>query len=191
MHIGLYFGSFNPIHNGHLAVAGYMAQFTALNQVWLVVSPQNPLKEKQSLLKDHHRYAMVQRALESYSYLRVSDIEFHLPVPSFTINTLVALQEKYPQHQFSLIMGSDNLQSLHKWKNFDAILEHHHIFVYPRKGSDGGQFRNHPHVIWVADAPEVEISSTFIREAIKNKKSAQFLMPPEAWQYAEEMHFYK
>ena len=147
MHIGLFFGSFNPIHVGHLSIAGYMAQFTDLDQVLFVVSPHNPLKEKKSLLKGHHRLAMVNAAIDDILYLRATDIEFSLPQPSYTVNTLVHLSEKYPQHKFSLIMGSDNLQSLDKWKNYEVILSNHSILVYPRPGSAKSAFDNHPSAI--------------------------------------------
>lgn len=190
-HIGLYFGTFNPVHIGHLAIAGYMAQFTELDQVWMVVSPQNPLKNKSGLLKDHHRLAMLQESLSDYPYLKASNIEFGLPRPSYTIQTLVFLEEKYPEHRFSLILGSDNLESFRKWKNFEVILERHRLFVYPRPGHEGGDLRSHPNVRWIADAPLFEVSSTFIRQAVKSGKDIRFLMPEKAWQYMREMHFYE
>lgn len=190
MHIGLFFGSFNPIHVGHLSIAGYMAQFTALDQVWFVVSPHNPLKEKKSLLKGHHRLAMVNAAIDDILYLRATDIEFSLPQPSYTVNTLVHLSEKYPQHKFSLIMGSDNLQSLDKWKNYEVLLENHSIFVYPRPGFSESTFNKHPSVI-ITEAPQMDVSSTFIREAIALQKDVKCFMPFEAWKYLDEMNFYK
>lgn len=191
MHTGLYFGTFNPVHNGHLAVAGYMAQFTELEQVWLVVSPHNPLKEKSSLLKDHHRLAMLREALEPYPYLKASDIEFHLPRPSYTVNTLAYLTEKYPGRRFSLILGSDNLHTFHKWKNHEILLENYLLFIYPRPGFDGGELRHHSHIRWIGEAPQMEISSTFIRSAVKQRKDVRFLMPEPAWTYMREMHFYE
>lgn len=191
MHVGLFFGSFNPLHIGHLAIAGYMAEFTNLDHVWLVVSPHNPLKKKESLLKDHHRLAMLRAALEDIPYLKPSDVEFGMPQPSYTINTLIYLEEKYPQHTFSLILGSDNLNSFMKWKNAELILKHHQLFVYPRKGFDGGELRNHESVNWISEAPEMEISSTFIRNSVKEKKDIRYLMPVAAWEYMKEMHFYE
>jgi nicotinate-nucleotide adenylyltransferase len=191
MHIGLYFGSFNPVHIGHLAIAGYFAQFTELEQVWMVISPQNPLKEKKSLLKDHHRLAMVRAAIEDYPYLRASDVEFHLPRPSFTSHTLAYLEEKYPQHTFSLLLGSDTLETFHKWKNPEVILNRHRLYVYPRPGYDGGELRNHEKITWVEGVPTMEISATFIRQSIALKKDIRFLMPDKAWKYMTEMHFYE
>lgn len=191
MHIGLYFGTFNPVHNGHIAIAGYIAQFSDLEQVWMVVSPHNPLKKKSGLLQDHHRMAMLRLTLEDYTYLKPSDIEFNMPQPSYTVHTLAWLGEKYPQHSFSLIMGADNLENLHKWKNFEVILENHLIYVYPRPGHSGGQFAEHKSVRWVEGAPLIEISSTFIRKAVKEKKDIRYFMPEKAWTYMREMHFYE
>lgn len=190
MHIGLFFGSFNPIHIGHMAIASYMAQFTDLEQVWFVVSPHNPLKAKQSLLKDYHRLAMVKAAIENIPYLKASDIEFALPQPSYTINTLAHLEEKYPQHQFSLILGSDNLTSFHKWKNHDILLERHFFYVYPRPDVEPTPWHSHPKVRLI-DAPRMDISSTFIRNLIPQGKDAQCFMPMHAWQYLDEMNFYR
>jgi nicotinate-nucleotide adenylyltransferase len=190
MQIGLYFGSYNPIHIGHLAIAGYMAQFSDLDQVWLVVSPQNPLKDKQSLLQDRHRLAMVNEAIEDIPYLRSSDIEFQLPKPSYTIHTLTYLKEKYPQHQFSLIMGGDNLASFHKWKNYEQILAEYRLYVYPRPGYESCDLLQHPSVT-IIDAPLMELSSTMIRQAVKQKKDVRCFMPVKAWEYMREMHFYE
>jgi len=191
MHVGLFFGSFNPVHIGHLAIAGYLAQFTNLDAVWLVVSPHNPLKEKSSLLPDYHRLAMLSRAIENMPYLKASDVEFKLPQPSYTINTLAHLQEKHPTHEFSLILGSDNLQSFKKWKNYEAILEYYRILVYPRPGFDGGSLKNHPQVSFAIDVPQMDITSTFIRQAVKAKKDVCGFMPEAAWKYMREMHFYE
>jgi len=191
MHIGLFFGSFNPLHIGHLAIAGYMAQFTELEQVWLVVSPHNPLKEKKSLLKGHHRLAMIQEAIDKMPYLKGSDVEFKLTQPSYTVHTLIELEERYPQHRFSVIMGMDNLESLHKWKNYEVILERHKIFVYPRPGHHAGQFEGHSSVHIVEDVPLMEVSSTFIRKAAANDIDVRFLMPDAAYDYMQEMRFYK
>jgi nicotinate-nucleotide adenylyltransferase len=166
MHIGLFFGSFNPIHVGHLALANYMVSFTELEQVWLVVSPHNPLKNKAGLLNQNERLHLINLALEDNVNIKSSNIEFTLSQPSYTINTLAHLNEKYPQHVFSLIMGQDNLVTFDKWKNFDTILKKHQIFVYPRLNSQTSQFDNHPNVK-ITHAPLIEISATFIRTAIK------------------------
>lgn len=190
MKTGLFFGSFNPVHNGHMVIAQYMAEFSDLDQVWMVVSPQNPLKPSASLLQDYQRLHLVELAIGNYRKLKVSKIEFELQRPSYTIHTLAYLREKYPQHEFSLIMGADNLSSLHKWKNYELILADHDIYVYPRPGADGGEFKNHPRVKWT-EAPLIEISSTFIRNAIKNKKDVRFMMPEKVSDYIEEMNFYK
>jgi len=188
--IGLYFGSFNPIHNGHLMIASYMIEFSDLKEIWFVVSPQNPLKEKTSLLTDYHRLALVNIAIENDVRFKSCDIEFRLPQPSYTINTLIYLQEKYPQKEFSLIMGSDNLESINKWKNYEQILEQYNIYVYPRPDSDGGKYKEHTKVNWV-QAPLLEISSTFIRTAIKEKKNMTYFLPDKVYQYIQEMHFYE
>ncbi|MBK9414237.1 MAG: nicotinate-nucleotide adenylyltransferase [Bacteroidetes bacterium] len=190
MKIGLFFGSFNPIHNGHMVIAGYMSEFTDLEQVWFVVSPHNPLKLKQTLLQDYHRLSMVKIAIGDYRKLKASDIEFKLPKPSYTINTLVHLFEKFPQHQFALIMGSDNLDSFAKWKNYEQILEQVELYVYPRKDSTENEFTNHPKVK-IIPAPLMEISSSFIRESIKAKKDVRYMVPEKVWEFLEEMNFYR
>ncbi len=188
--IGLYFGSFNPIHSGHLIIASYLSEYSDLKEIWFVVSPQNPLKEKTSLLADYHRLALLNVAIENDPRFKPCDIEFKLPQPSYTINTLTYLQEKYPQKEFSLIMGADNLESISKWKNHEQIFEYYDIYVYPRPGSDGGNFINHPKVHLV-NAPLIEISSSFIRTAIKEKKDMSYFMPEKVCQYILEMHFYE
>ena len=192
MNIGLYFGSFNPIHIGHLIIANHMVENSDLDQIWLVVTPHNPHKKKNSLLEDNHRLAMVDIALENYPKLKSSKIEFDLPQPSYTVNTLAHIKEKYSDHTFSLIMGEDNLKSFHKWKNYETILENHAIYVYPRisKGDIETQFDNHSKIHKV-DAPIVEISSTFIRKSIKNQSNIMPLLPHNVWQYLDEMNFYK
>ena len=190
MKVGLFFGSFNPIHNGHMAIAGYMAQYTDLDQVWFVVSPHNPLKEKKSLLKGYHRLAMVQAATEDIDYLKASDIEFGLPLPSYTTVTLAYLSEKYPGHQFALIIGSDNLENFHKWKNYEVILNNYQLYVYPRTGHTDHALLQHPSII-LTQAPQVELSSTFIRDSISNQKDVRCFMPEKAWVYMHEMNFYK
>ncbi len=198
MKIGLYFGTYNPIHVGHLIIANYMADYSVLDQVWLVVTPQNPLKEKSTLLADFHRLSLVKEAIEDNPKLRVSDIEFNLTKPNFTVNTLAHLQEKYPEHEFSLIMGEDNLRTLHKWYNYEIILKNHMIYVYPRVLIEQEQptdfeseIRNHPHVVFCKDAPVMNVSSTFIRQAIKNNKDVQYLLTAPVLKYVEEMRFYK
>ena len=192
MKVGLYFGTFNPIHIGHLTIANHLAEFSDLDQVWFIVTPHSPFKKKSSLLDDNHRYQMVLRATEDYHNLRPSDIEFKLPQPNYTINTLVHLQEKHPDHEFCLIMGEDNLKSFHKWKNYELILENHEIYVYPRvsKGKVESQFEDHSKIIHI-DAPIMELSSTFIRKAIKEKKNIRPMLPEHVWQYLDEMNFYK
>ena len=192
MKIGLYFGTFNPIHVGHLAIANHMAEYSDLDQVWFVVTPHSPFKKKSSLLDNNHRYQMVDRAVENYSKLRVSDIEFNLPQPNYTINTLAYLKEKFPEYKFSLIMGEDNLKSFHKWKNYDLMLHNHDIYIYPRisKGTIETQFHKHEKVHFI-NAPIMEISSTFIRNAIKEGKNIRPLLPEYVWSYLDEMNFYK
>lgn len=192
MKIGLYFGTFNPIHLGHLAIANHMAEYSDLDKIWMVITPHNPFKKKSSLLDNNHRYQMVLEAVEPYDKISPSKIEFDLPQPNYTVNTLAHLEEKYPQHTFCLIMGEDNLKSLHKWKNYDVILEHHEVYVYPRisKGIVESQFENHPKIHKVA-APIMEISSTMIRNAINEGKNIRPLLPPEVFAYIDEMNFYK
>lgn len=201
MQVGLYFGTFNPIHVGHLVIANYMADHTDLDQVWMVVTPQNPLKKKSSLLEDYHRYAMVQVAIEDNLKLRASNIEFNLPQPSYTVNTLAYLEEKYPDHEFSLIMGEDNLRTLHKWKNFEHILNHN-IYVYPRAmteqeraemrevADDDNGYHEHPNVT-LCDAPVMKVSASFIRNSIKENKDVRYLLTEPVYQYVTEMNFYK
>lgn len=204
MKIGLYFGTFNPIHVGHLVIANYMAEFTDLDQVWLVVSPHNPLKEKSTLLADHHRLALVQIAIEDNDRLRASDIEFKLPKPSFTVTTLTHLKERFPQHEFAMIMGEDNLRTLHKWYNYDYLLKNHRIYVYPRVltiqeeaevQEIGKQTKNafseHENVILCEDAPVMKVSASFIRNAIREKKDVRYLLTDPVQKYIDEMNFYK
>lgn len=204
MKVGLYFGTFNPIHVGHLVIANYMADFTDLDQVWMVVSPQNPLKEKSSLLPDIHRLALVKEAIEENPLLQASDIEFQLPIPSYTSTTLAYLKEKYPQHEFALIMGEDNLRTFHKWFNFDMILKNHKIYVYPRVltiqeeeevQNIGTQiekdFLKDENIIFCEDAPVMKVSSSFIRKAIKEGKDVRYLLTEPVYRYIDEMNFYK
>ncbi|MDE0535271.1 nicotinate (nicotinamide) nucleotide adenylyltransferase [Tenacibaculum sp. L6] len=190
--IGLYFGTFNPIHIGHLIIANHMVEYSDLDEIWMVVTPHNPFKKKNSLLDNHHRLDMVYLATEEYEKIQPSDIEFRLPQPNYTINTLAHISEKHPNYIFSLIMGEDNLKSLHKWKNYEAILEDYHIYVYPRvsEGIVENQFKNHEKIHRV-DAPIVEVSSTMIRKAIKEEKNCKPLLPYKVWKYIDEMNFYK
>ncbi|MEP7092917.1 MAG: nicotinate (nicotinamide) nucleotide adenylyltransferase [Flavobacterium sp.] len=192
MKIGLYFGTYNPIHVGHLIIANHMAEFAGLDQVWMVVTPHNPLKKKATLLDDHHRLQMVYLATEGFPKIKPSDIEFKLAQPNYTVNTLVHLQEKYPNHEFSLIMGEDNLKTLHKWKNYEVLLDNHDIYVYPRISEEPENIalKSHPKV-HIIDAPVVEISSTFIRNNIKNGKNIQPLLPSKVWEYIDHNNFYK
>jgi nicotinate-nucleotide adenylyltransferase len=190
MRVGLFFGSFNPVHVGHLVIANYMASFTDLDEVWFVVSPQNPLKEKSSLLSENDRLHLVNIALDFHKKIKASNIEFKLTQPSYTINTLAHLSEKFPGYEFSLIMGSDNLTGFHKWKNHEEILRKYKILVYPRPDKVETQFDKHPSVSFV-NAPLMEISSTFIRQSIKEKKDVRFYLHHKVWEYIDEMNFYK
>jgi nicotinate-nucleotide adenylyltransferase len=192
MKIGLFFGSFNPIHIGHLVIGNHMVEYSDLDQVWFVVTPHSPFKKKNTLLDNYQRLEMVYRATKDYTKLNPCDIEFNLPQPNYTINTLTYLQEKYPQHEFALIMGEDNLKSFHKWKNYQLILENHHIYVYPRVSDNSmeTQFDGHPKIHQI-HAPIMELSSTFIRKAIKEGKNVQPMLPQHVWEYLDEMNFYK
>ena len=189
MKAGLFFGSFNPIHIGHLAIANYMAEFTDLHQVWFVISPQNPLKKISSLLEDHKRRTLIEIAIENDDRFRVCDIEFKLPKPSYTIDTLVNLKELYPSHEFALIMGADGLSNFHKWKNHAAIEENFDRYIYPRAGyeinrADYGRIK-------IAEAPCMEISSTFIRTSLRTRHNMRHFLPPKVYDYITEMHFYE
>ena len=192
MKIGLYFGSFNPIHVGHLVIANHIVEYSDLDQVWFVVTPHNPFKKKSSLLDNYQRLEMVYRATKDYIKLKPSDIEFNLPQPNYTVNTLTYLQEKYPEHEFALIMGEDNLKSFHKWKNYELILENHHIYVYPRISENKiqTQFDGHKKIHPV-NAPIMQISSTSIRNAIKTGKNVRPMLPEFVWEYLDEMNFYR
>jgi len=198
MKIGLYFGTFNPIHIGHLIIANHVAEYSDVKQVWLVVTPHNPLKKKDTLLNDSIRLELVHLATEDYPKIKPSDIEFKLPQPNYTVNTLAYLQEKYPKNEFSLIMGEDNLKSFHKWKNYEVILQNYDIYVYPRFDAKAQTneinnylaFKNHTKIHFIA-APIVEISATFIRESIKNKKNIQPLLPHKVWEYIDHNNLYK
>jgi nicotinate-nucleotide adenylyltransferase len=192
MKIGLYFGTFNPIHVGHLIIANHMAEYSNLEQVWMVVTPHNPHKQKNTLLDDYQRLHLVRLATEDYPKIKPSDIEFKLSQPNYTVNTLAHLKDNYPQHEFSLIMGEDNLKSLYKWKNYEYILENHDIYIYPRVSveAENHELTNQTRIHKI-DAPIVEISSTFIRENIKNKKNIRPLLPEKVWEYVDHNNFYK
>ncbi len=191
--VGLYFGTFNPIHVGHLIIANHMAEFSDLDEVWFVITPQSPFKKKKSLLGNHHRYQMVFEATADYPKLRPSKIEFDLPQPNYTVNTLAYLEDKYEgKHSFSLIMGEDNLKSFHKWKNYEVILENYNLYVYPRisEGQIEHQFKDHPKIRRVA-APIIEISSTFIRKQHALGTNIKPMLPDSVWKYMDEMNFYR
>ena len=178
MKIGLFFGSFNPIHVGHLIIGNTMAQTTDLDEVWYVVSPQNPFKKNQSLLHEFDRLDMVTAAINDNPKLRVSDIEFNLPKPSYTIDTLSYLSDKYPHHTFALIIGEDNLAQFKNWKNYEQILAQYALYVYPRPNAADSDIRQHPSVR-IVDAPLLEISATYIRGLIKQEKSIHYLVSKE------------
>ncbi|MDT0685291.1 nicotinate (nicotinamide) nucleotide adenylyltransferase [Autumnicola psychrophila] len=190
--VGLFFGTFNPIHIGHLIIANHMAEFSDLEEIWLVVTPHNPLKKKSTLLDNHHRLEMAYRACEPFEKLKPSNIEFGLEQPNYTVKTLLHLQEKFPTNEFCLIMGEDNLKSFHKWKNFEMILENHQLYIYPRISGEKiqNQFKDHPKITRVA-APRMEISATFIRQAISEGKNIGPLLSDSVWEYIQHMNFYK
>jgi nicotinate-nucleotide adenylyltransferase len=187
---GLFFGSFNPIHIGHLAIANYILEFSEIEQLWFVISPQNPLKEKKTLLTDYHRLELARLAVGDSEKYKVSDIEFGMPRPSYTIDTLTYLGEKHPNNQFSLIMGADGLKNFHRWKNASLIEEKYHRLVYPRPGISADEIRKHSNIT-LMEAPLMEISSSFIRTAIKEGKDVKYYLPAAAYKYITEMHFYE
>ena len=191
--IGLFFGTFNPIHIGHLVIANHLVEFSDLEEVWFVITPKSPFKVKHSLLDNNHRYQMVFEAIKDYPKLKASKIEFNLPQPNYTINTLLHFQEEYgDEHHFCLIMGEDNLKSFHKWKNYEVILENHQIFVYPRISNRQvpEEFTDHPKIT-VTNAPIMEISSTFIRKQHGMGKNIRPMLPEPVWKYMDEMNFYR
>ncbi|MDQ3141544.1 MAG: nicotinate (nicotinamide) nucleotide adenylyltransferase [Bacteroidota bacterium] len=191
MKIGLFFGSFNPVHTGHMIIAQHFLNFTEIEKIWMVVSPHNPLKEKLNLAKDHDRLHLVRLAAEDHPSIWVSDVEFQLPKPSYTIDTLTYLKEKYPEHQFILIMGGDNLVSLPKWKNYELLLKHYVIYVYLRPGySPEATFLDHPNVK-IIKAPLLDISASFIRECIREGKMVRYLVPDKVWEYLESTKIFK
>jgi len=187
---GLFFGSFNPIHIGHMVIANYMVEFSDLKEIWFIVSPHNPLKEKKSLLDDHHRLHLVRLAIGDDPRFRASDFEFHLPQPSYTIDTIVRLEEKYPERQFLLIAGTDIFPTFHKWKNYQQLLENYQFYIYNRPGFDAGIYQEKSNIRFF-EAPLMEISSTFIRESIAKGKDMKYFLPVTVYEYIREMHFYE
>jgi len=190
MRIGLFFGSFNPVHIGHLIIANHILNNTELEKIWMVVSPHNPFKKKSSLANNHDRLHLLNLAIGDNPNIIASDIEFNLPQPSYTIDTLMYLQEKHPKHEFCLIMGGDNLKSFHKWKNYEKILENYQIFVYQRPAYDPGELKDHDSVT-ILEAPLLEISASFVRKCIAENKSIQYLVPESVYLYLDETPIYK
>ncbi|MEA5110745.1 putative nicotinate-nucleotide adenylyltransferase [bioreactor metagenome] len=186
---GLFFGSFNPIHTGHLCIAEFMVEFGGLKEVWFIVSPHNPLKDKATLLSDQYRLEMAEAAIENDERFRVSDIEFRMPRPSYTIDTLTRLSEQHPDRQFVLIAGTDVLPSFHKWKNYEQLLNQYRLMIYPRHGDEEHPLLSHPSIT-VVNAPRIEISASFIREAIKNGKNIRYFLPDKVMKIIEKMGFY-
>lgn len=190
MKIGLFFGSFNPIHIGHMIIAEHMATRTDLDEVWLVVSPQNPLKTQSSLARDYDRLHLVNLAIQDNDHLRVSNIEFGLPKPSYTVDTLTYLKEQHPEKDFILIMGGDNLATLHKWKNYEVLLRDYKIYVYNRPSYDLGELADHPNVT-IAEAPLLSISASYVRKAIKDGLSIRYLLPEDVYKYIMTSNLYR
>lgn len=196
MKTGLFFGSFNPVHIGHMAIANYIAEYTDLQEIWFVVSPHNPLKTKESLLDDRDRFHLVELAIGNDMRFRPSDIEFSLAQPSYTIDTMAYLSEKYTERSFTLIMGEDNLNTIHKWKNAGELVKRYPLFVYPRLNPGSKSSKKLQDIlatasVTVVNAPLMEISGTFIRKAIREGKDLSWYVPAPAWKYITEMHFYK
>jgi nicotinate-nucleotide adenylyltransferase len=187
--IGLFFGSFNPIHTGHLIVANLMVEAADLQKVWFVVSPQNPFKPAKGLLHEFDRYDMVRASVHDNYKLEVSDVEFHLPKPSYTIHTLVHLKEKHPEKEFSIIIGEDNLEGFTRWKNYKQILDHYGLYVYPRPNAQPSELKTHPNVKFV-DVPMLDISATFIRNCIRKNQSVRYLVPDAVEEMIRAKGFY-
>ena len=189
MNIGLYFGSFNPIHIGHLIIANHVLNETPINKIWFIVSPQNPFKESKTLLNEFDRLHLVRLATQDDNRIKCSDIEFNLPKPSYTSNTLAFLSEKYPEHQFSIIMGSDSYQNLDKWKNYETIINNYPVYVYKREGHEIKKTFDKEAVI--LNAPIIQISASQIREHIRSAKSIRYLVPEIVREEIESRKFYK
>ncbi len=190
MKIGLFFGSFNPIHVGHLIIANHMATRTDLDRVWLVVSPHNPLKPKKSLARDFDRLHLARLGIGDNPLIEASNVEFGLPQPSYTVDTLAFLKEKYPDREFALIMGSDNLASLNQWKNYEQLLSGYDIYVYRRPGVDLGPFADHPRVK-ICEAPLLDISATYIRDCLRQGRSVRYLVPDAVFEYLDSGNLYR
>lgn len=190
MHIGLFFGSFNPIHIGHLLIGNYMAEYTDLEQIWFVVSPHNPMKKKHTLLNDSYRLEMVHLAIGNDPRFRVSDIEFRMPKPSYTCDTLAYLEEKFPMHRFSLILGSDNLTGFNKWKNYELLISKYTRYIYPRHDEKEYDLNSEKN-IKIVNAPRIEISSSFIRQAIAEGKNVEYFLPSKVYSYIDKMLLYR
>ncbi|MDR0865734.1 MAG: nicotinate-nucleotide adenylyltransferase [Candidatus Symbiothrix sp.] len=190
MKIGIFPGSFNPVHVGHLAIANYLAEYEEYDQIWFLISPQNPLKKKGDLLDQEFRLELIEKSVKGYEKFYISTIEWNMPQPSYTINTLQKLRVTYPEDTFELIIGSDNWATFHRWKDYQLILKNFKILIYPRRGSDR-IFINHPNVRLCKGAPKIEISSTFIREAIKTGKDVRFYMPLNTFEEVVSKDFFK
>lgn len=188
--IGLFFGSFNPVHVGHLIIANHMVTHSDLDMVWMVISPHNPHKKKSSLANDYDRLHLVNLAIGNNDKIKASKIEFNLPQPSYTIDTLTYLKEKHPEYNFVLIMGGDNLGTFHKWKNYEMILKHYEIMVYKRPSYELGELKDHPSIN-IVEAPLLEISASFIRKCIKEKKSIQYLVSKDVFEYISGSNMYQ
>jgi len=190
MKTGLFFGSFNPVHTGHMIIANFMATQSDLHEIWMVVSPQNPFKTKKSLAKDHDRLHLVHLAIGDNPHLKASNIEFNLPKPSYTIDTLTYLKEKFPEKEFALIMGGDNLGNFHKWKNYEQILANHEIYVYKRPQYELGNLADHPKIN-IMEAPLMQISASYIRRCIQENHSIQYLVPDTVFEYINNNALYR
>lgn len=191
MKTGLFFGSFNPVHIGHLVLANYMIEYTDLNEIWFVISPHNPLKKKESLLNDHTRLDLLELAIEDDKRFRICDVEFHMPKPSYTIDTLAYLSEKYKKNSFYIIMGSDGLPTFHKWKNYEMIISGYHRIIYPRHTEIEIDYRLHPNITLLKEAPKIEISSSFIRNAISEGKNIRYFLPSKVYNYIMKHGLYE